>query len=227
MGCPHKFSLCCCYWKLLAVSNSLRPHGLLHSRFLCPSLFTRIFSESCPLSLSNHLTISSSVSTLSFCPQSFPASGSFPMSQFFASGGQRCFSISPSNGYLVLISFRIDWFDPWSPRNSQESSPAPQFKSINSSSLSPLYGPTFTSIRDYWKKHSFESRPLLAKWCICFIHCLAPSKEEASFNFMAAVTVCSDFGDQENNICHCFYFFPFYSLFTMPFWSLFSLYRWV
>ena len=93
------------------MSSSLWPHGLLHSRFLCPSLLTRIWSESCPLSLSNHLTISFSVSAFSFCPQSFPASGSFPMHQFFASGGQRCFSISPSNGYLVLISFRIDWFD--------------------------------------------------------------------------------------------------------------------
>ena len=93
------------------MSNSLWPYGLLHSMFLCPSLFTRIWSESCPLSLSNHLTISFSVSAFSFCPQSFPASGSFPMRQFFASGGQRCFSISPSNGYLVLISFRIDWLD--------------------------------------------------------------------------------------------------------------------
>ena len=60
------------------------------------------------------------------------------------------FSISPSNEYSGLISFRMDWLDILcSPRNSQESSPTPQFKSINSSALSSLYSPTFTSIHDY------------------------------------------------------------------------------
>ena len=66
------------------------------------------------------------------------------------------FSISPSNEYSGLISFRIDWFDPCSPRDSQESSPTPQFKSISSSVLSLLYGPILTSIHDYWKNHSFD-----------------------------------------------------------------------
>jgi len=63
------------------------------------------------------------------------------------------FSISPSNEYSGLISFRIDWFDllPCSPRDSQESSPTPQFKSIISLTLSLLYGPTLTSTHDYWK----------------------------------------------------------------------------
>ena len=58
------------------------------------------------------------------------------------------FSISPSNEYSRLISFRIDWFDLLA---VQESSPTPQFKSINSSVLRLLYGPTLTSIHDYWK----------------------------------------------------------------------------
>ena len=66
------------------------------------------------------------------------------------------FSISLSNEYSRLISFRIDWFDLCCPRDSQESSPTPQFKSINSSVLSFLYGPTLTSIHDYWKNHSFD-----------------------------------------------------------------------
>ena len=62
------------------------------------------------------------------------------------------FSISPSNEYSGLISFRIKWFDLLcSPRDSQESSPTPEFKSINSSVLSLLYGPSLTSIHDYWK----------------------------------------------------------------------------
>ena len=63
--------------------------------------------------------------------------------------------LSPSNEYSGLISFRIDWFDLLA-RVSQESSPTPQFKSINSSVLSFLYGPTLTSIHDFWKNHSFE-----------------------------------------------------------------------
>ena len=61
------------------------------------------------------------------------------------------FSISPSNEYSGLLSFRMDWLDlPWSPRDSQESSPTPQFKSINSSVLNFLYSPSLTSIHDYW-----------------------------------------------------------------------------
>ena len=69
------------------------------------------------------------------------------------------FSINPSNEYLGLVSFMIDWFDlrsSCSPRDSQESSPTPQFKSVNSLMLSLLYGPTLSSIYDYWQNHSFE-----------------------------------------------------------------------
>ena len=66
------------------------------------------------------------------------------------------FSISPSNKYSELISFRTDCFDFLAVRGTLKSSPAPQFKSINSSVLSLLYGPTLTSIHDYWKNHSFD-----------------------------------------------------------------------
>ena len=66
------------------------------------------------------------------------------------------FSISPSSEYSGLISFRIDWFDLLAVQGTLESSLTPQFKSINSSSLSFLYGPTLTSIHDYWKDHSFD-----------------------------------------------------------------------
>ena len=65
------------------------------------------------------------------------------------------FSISPSNEYSGLISFRIDWFDLLA---VQVSSPAPQFKSTNSSELSLPYGPTLISIHDYWEDHSFVSK---------------------------------------------------------------------
>ena len=71
------------------------------------------------------------------------------------------FSISPFNEYSGLISFKIDWFDLLcSPRDSQESFPTPQFKSINSSVLGFLYSPTLTSIHDYWKNHSFDKMNL-------------------------------------------------------------------
>ena len=67
------------------------------------------------------------------------------------------FSFSLSNEYSGLISFRIDWFDLLcSPRDSQESSPTPQFKSISSLVLSFLYSPTLTSIHDCWKNHSLD-----------------------------------------------------------------------
>ena len=66
------------------------------------------------------------------------------------------FNISPSNEHPGLISFRIRVGSPCSPRDTQESSPTPQFKIINSLALSFLYSPTLTSIHDYWKNHSFD-----------------------------------------------------------------------
>ena len=94
------------------VSNSLWPHGLQHISLPCPSPTPRVYSNSCPLSWWCHPTIPSSVIPFFSCLQSFPASGSFPLSQFFASSGQSAeTSISPSNEYSGFISFRIDWFD--------------------------------------------------------------------------------------------------------------------
>ena len=66
------------------------------------------------------------------------------------------FSISPPNEYSRLIFFRMDWLDLLTVQETQESSPTPQFKSINSSELSFLYGPTLTSIHDHWKNHSLD-----------------------------------------------------------------------
>ena len=97
------------------VFDSFRPHGPQHTRLPCPSPTPRACSNSYPLSWWCHPTISSSVVPFSFCLQSFPASGSFPMSQFFASGGQSigasASSISASNEYSRLNSFRTDCFD--------------------------------------------------------------------------------------------------------------------
>ena len=102
-------------------------------------------SNSCPWRWWCHPSISSSIIPFSFCPQSFPASGSFPTIQFFTPGDQ---NIGVSASASVLPINIQDWFplgwtvgSPCSPRDSQESSPTPQFKSINSA-LSFLYSPT-------------------------------------------------------------------------------------
>ena len=95
------------------VSDSLWPHGLQHTRLPCLSPTPGVYSNSCTLNQWCCPTISSSVVPSSSCLQSVPASGSFPMGQLFTSGGQSFrFSISPSNEYSGLISFRMDWLDP-------------------------------------------------------------------------------------------------------------------
>ena len=83
------------------------PHGLQHARLPCTSLSPGVYSDSCPLSRWCHPTISSSFVRFSFCLQSFQASGSFQMSQFFTSGGQR---IGVSSSALVLPNNIQDWF---------------------------------------------------------------------------------------------------------------------
>ena len=89
------------------LSNSLRPHGLQHTRLPCPSPTPRAYSNSCPLSRWCHPTISSSVIPFSSCLQTFPASGSFPMSQFFKSGG---LSLGASASASVLPMNIQNWF---------------------------------------------------------------------------------------------------------------------
>ena len=89
------------------MSISLWPHGLQHARLPCLSLLHGVCSDSCPLSWWCYLTISSSATFFSFCFQSFPASGSFPMSQLFTSGGQ---SIGTSASASVLPMNIQHWF---------------------------------------------------------------------------------------------------------------------
>ena len=138
---------------------TLQPHGLQHVRVPCPSLTSWTCSNSCPSSQWCHPTISSSVVPFSSHLESLPASRSLPMSQFFASGGQ---SIGVSASASVPQMNFQDWFLlHWliwscSPRDSQENSPIPQFKRINSLELSFLDSPTLTSIHDYWKNHSLD-----------------------------------------------------------------------
>ena len=142
------------------MSEYLQSLRLQYARLPCPSLSPWVCSNSCPLSQWCHPTLLSSVVPFSSCPQSFPASGSFPVSQLFTLIDQ---SIGASASASVLLMNIQCWFplgltvrSPWSPWDSQESSPAPQFKSINSLALSLLYGPTLTTVHDYWKNHNFD-----------------------------------------------------------------------
>ena len=142
------------------MSDSLWPHGLQHTRPPCPSQTPEVYSNSCPLSQWCHPIISSSVLLFYSCLQAFPVSGPFQMSQIFTSGGQSV-GVSASVSvfqWIVKTEFHYDGLvrSPCCPRDSQESSPTPQFKSINSSALSLLHSPTLTSIHDYWKNHSLD-----------------------------------------------------------------------
>ena len=142
------------------VSDSVRPHELQHARPPCASPTPRVHSNSCPSSQWCHPAISSSVVPFSSCPQSLPASGSFPTSQLFAWGGQ-------SIGVSALASFL--------PMNTQEWSPLEwtgwislqskglsrvfsntTVQSIDSSVLSLLHSPTLTSVHDHRKNHSLD-----------------------------------------------------------------------
>ena len=142
------------------VSDSLRPHELQHARPPCPSPTHRVHSNSHPSSQWCHPAISSSVVPFSSCPQSLPASESFPRSQLYAWGGQR---IGVSAIASVLPKNTQDWSPlEWTSWISLQSkwlsrvSPTPHFKSINFSVLSFLHSPTFTSIHDHWKNHSLD-----------------------------------------------------------------------
>ena len=95
------------FFSLLVMSDVLQPHGLQHTRLPCSSLSPKVCSDSCPLSWWCHPIISSSVVPFSSYLQSFPASGSFPISPLFVSGGQ---SIAASASALVLPMYIQGWF---------------------------------------------------------------------------------------------------------------------
>ena len=138
------------------MSNSLRPHGLQHARPPCPSPI--------PQSLLKLMSIQSAMPSnhLTLCRPLLLPPSIFPRIRVFSNESALCirwpkdwsfsFSISPSNEYSGLISFRIDWLDLLVVQGTLKSSTTPQFKSINSSALSLLHSPTLTSIHDHRKK---------------------------------------------------------------------------
>ena len=151
---------CCLIAKSYHVPLVSSLHGLQHTRLPCPSLSPWVYSNSCPLSRWCHPTISSSVTSFSSCPQSFPASGSF---HWFSSSHQvdKVLKLQlqhQSFQWILRVDFLLDWLV-WSPcclKDSQEFALAPQLKNISSSALNILYGSTLTFIHDYWKNHNFD-----------------------------------------------------------------------
>jgi len=201
--------------------QSLSPVWLSDFMDYCPSLSPWVCSNSSiELIPSSHLILCHPF----LLPQSLPVSGSFPLSQFFTSGGQ---NMGASASASVLPMNIQGWFPlkltGWSsccPKDSQVSSPSPQFESNSSSVLSLLYDPTLTSIHNYWRNHSFNYMEFCQKseisafqYAVWVYHSFF-AKEQASSNFMAAVTVHSDSGAQEKKICHYFHFFPVYLLWS-------------
>ena len=129
------------------MSDSLRPHGLQHARPPYPSPTPGVHSDSSPSSRWCHPAIWSSVVSFSTCPQSLPASESFPMSQLFAWGGQSTgvsfsFNIIPSKEHPGLISFRMDWLDLLAVHGTQKS-----FLQHHSSKVSILQRAAFFTVQ--------------------------------------------------------------------------------
>ena len=208
------------------MSYSLWPCGLQHARLPCPSLSLGICSDSYPLSLWYYLTISSSA-TLYFCLQSFPASGSLQMSVALCIRWPKywnfSFSISSSSEYSWLISFRMDWLDFLAVQGTLKS-----LLLHHSSKASILWHSAFFMVQ---LSHPYMTTgktialnvqnfvgkvmPLLFNIVSRFVITLLPRSKclylfILAFSFMAAVTICSDFGAQENKVCHYFHFSPIY-----------------
>ena len=166
---------CSVQFSCSVMPESLRPHGLQHARLPCLLPTPGDCLNSCPSSWWCHPTISSSVSPFSSCLQYFPALGSFPINQFFTSGGQ---SIIASSSASVLPMNIQDWF--LLVLTGLISSQSKGLKSLlqhhsskatNSLVLSFLYSPTHIHTWLLGKPYLWLDRPLLAKWCLCFLLC--------------------------------------------------------
>ena len=142
------------------MSDSLWPHESQHARPSCPSPTPGVYTNSCPSSWRCHPVISPSVIPFSSCPQSLPASGSFPMSQLFAWGGQST-GVSASTSVLPMNTQdwsplqRTGWVCLQSKGLSRVSSNT-TVQRINFLVLRFCYGPTLTSTHDRWKNHGFD-----------------------------------------------------------------------
>ena len=199
------------------MSDSLQPHGLQDTRPLCLLPTPRVYSNSCPLSWLCHPTISSSVVPLFFCVWSFSASGPFSMSQFFASGSQTIgvsasASVLPMNihGWFLLgLTGLVSLQGILKSRLQHHSSKASilQHSIFFTVQLSHPYMTTGkTRALTRWisvGKVMSLLRNMLSRLVISFL-----PRNQHQFNFMAAATICSDFGAPKNKVSHCFHCSP-------------------
>ena len=205
------------------MSDSLQPHGLQHTRLSCPSSTPGDYSNSCPSSRWCHPTISFSVISFSSCLQSFPASGSFQMSQFFASGGQ---SIGVSASASVLLMNIQDWFPlGWTGWISLQSKGFSRVFHHHSSKASILWRSAFFIVQlshphmTTRKTIALTRRTFVGKVMSLLFNMsrlvIAFLPRSKHLNFIAAVTICSDSGAQD--ILSLFPLFP--HLFPMKWWD--------
>ena len=194
--------ICCCL--VAKLYQTLQPHGLQHARLPCPSLFPGVCSNPCPLSQWCYPTILPSVTRFSSCLLSFPLSGSFPVRQFFASGGQSTgaytsASVLPVN-ILGWFSLGLTDFISLQSYGLSRVFSSTTIQKHQFFALSLLYGPTLKSICDYWKNIVLTIWTLAGKVMSLVFNTLSScigsgchsfsSKEQASFNLMAVVTTC-------------------------------------
>ena len=191
--------------------DPLQPHGLQHARPPSPSPASGVYSNSCPLSWWCQPTISYSVVPFSSHLRSFPVSGSFQMNQFFASGSQ---SISPSSEYTGLPLGWTGWI-------SLQSKGLSRVFSNHSSKASILRPSAFFMVQLSQPYMTTGKTLALTRWTFVgkvislifnmlsrLVTAFLPRSK--CLNFMAAVTICSDFGAQKNKVSHCFHCFPIY-----------------
>ena len=198
------------------MSNSLRPHGLQHARPPCPSSTPGAWSDSCPSSWWCYPTISSSVIPFSSCLQSFPASGSFPMSQIrWPKYWSFIFSINPANEYSGLIPFRMDWLDLFAVQGTLKS----LLFSYHSRKISILWRSAFFMVQ---LPHPYMTT---GKTIALTRRTFVSTVMSLLFNMLSRLVIaflpwskhpswlqspCSAFGAQKNKVSHCFHYFPIY-----------------
>ena len=219
MGLKHcKLTVSSVQFSRSAMSDSLWLHGLQHMRLPCPSPSPRACSSSCPTNRWCQPTISSFVVPFSSCLQSFPAPGSFLMSWLFASAG---WSIGASALASVLPMNVQDWFplELTVLISLQSNGPSRVFSSTTVKAsilwhsaffMVHISHPYMTTVKTIALIICNSVGKLSAFYYVIYICHSFSSKEQVSFNFMAAVTTCSDFGAQENKIYYCFHCFPIY-----------------
>ena len=162
------------------MSDSLWLYGLRQARSLCPSLSPKVCPSSCPLHQWCHPAISSSDALFPFCPKSFPASGTFPMSQLLTlndknTGVSASASVPPTSiqGWFPL---RLTGFISLLSKGLSGVFSSTQFGGINSLALWFLYGPALIATCDHWEDHSLDYTDLCQQSSVCFsTHCLGLS----------------------------------------------------